>query len=149
MFDHVARLLSGPLHDLTETLSCPPQDIVITFPPRRHAAIRKDGFDQAKRLAEALSRTTGWPTCTLLTRTEQGRREQKRLNAEARAANAASAYALSTQVSRAKGKTVILIDDLYTTGATLQVCAALLLSAGANRVILATVGKTEEAQSEK
>lgn len=146
VFTYAARQLLVPLRralsDTGEGQKIGSQEILISYPPRRPEAVRKDGFDQAKRLGQALSRLTGWPLRTLLERTEAAAREQKRLGAEDRLKNAASAYELSPNASLAQGKTVILLDDLYTTGATLHTCARLLLSAGATRVILATVGRT-------
>lgn len=144
VFDYAAREMTPAIKDLLAHLDVPTEAVLISYPPRRRKAIRKDGFDQAKRLAEALSRETGWPQRTLLARSNRGSREQKTLDAAARTANATKAYRLSADVEDLSGLTVILVDDLYTTGATLRACAQLLIDAGADGVILSTVGRTEK-----
>ncbi len=124
------------------TASLPP---LYTYPPRRRAGVREDGFDQARRLARALARCMDGEFRSLLRRTRAAEAEQKALHADERRENAAGAYALRASVSeRIRGRTVVLCDDLCTTGATLTHCTALLLDAGARCVVWATVAQTVE-----
>ena len=141
VFAYAASSLACPLQTFVSAKGISEENLVISYPPRRKAAIRKDGFDQAERLAKALSKQTGWPSVRLLDRTGKGQRAQKSLGAADRAANAADAYELSELGEHAAGKIVILVDDVYTTGATLRTCAELLRRAGAEGVILATVAR--------
>ena len=143
VFKYAAREMWPLLCDILQTRDASQENILITYPPRRRSALVKEGFDQARRLAEALSKLSGWPVETLLERTLSGRRAQKKLNAEARAENAVKAYRISRDVVELSNTTVILVDDLYTTGATLRTCADLLIETGAARVILATLGRTK------
>lgn len=137
--DAVAVSLPTPFV-ATQEDTCPP---LFTYPPRRRKAVREDGFDQAARLAKALAATCEGEFVPLLRRTHRPTSEQKHLSAEARFANATASYALGKTVSsRVRGRTVILCDDLATTGATLHACAALLREAGAARVLWVTVGQT-------
>lgn len=142
VFVFAAHELAHPLHTLLAELDISDETVLVTYPPRRPRAVRKEGFDQAKRLAQALSRVEGYQFLPLLERIEGGR-EQKRLDASERRENARNAYGLKPNSPDLTGKTVILTDDLYTTGATLRTCAELLVEAGATRVILATVGRTK------
>ncbi len=117
--------------------------LLFTYPPRRRSAVSEDGFDQAKRLAEALAKACDGEFASLIRRTIRGRAEQKTLDAEGRAQNAASAYVLSDKAPDiVRDRTVVICDDLCTTGATLNRCAELLVAAGARSVILCTVAKT-------
>lgn len=145
VFDYAADELARPLRALLSRLSVEKKTVWVTYPPRRPKAITQDGFDQAKRLAQALSRREGFTFSSLLARKKKGR-EQKRLGAVERRENAKLAYGLKDDCPNLTGKTVLLVDDLYTTGATLRACAALLVSAGAERVILATVGRTSRSR---
>ncbi len=116
-----------------------------TYPPRRRAGMREDGFDQADRLARALSRELDGEFVPLLRRTRTPAEEQKTLDAEGRTENATHAYTLRRGVSdRVRGRTVVLCDDLSTTGATLDACARLLTDAGAAAVVKVTVGQTAD-----
>ena len=117
--------------------------LLFTYPPRRRAAVRKDGFDQAERLARALAIACEGEFASLIRRTRRGRQEQKRLDAAERADNAALAYELAdVDPSILRDRIVVLCDDLRTTGATLNRCAELLIRAGARGVILSTVAVT-------
>jgi predicted amidophosphoribosyltransferase len=70
-------------------------------------------------------------------------RQQKELDAAAREKNAAHSFEV-VDGSRIKGRTVLLIDDVCTTGASLAACTALLMEAQAERVICAVVAQTEQ-----
>lgn len=147
LFRYLARNLEPAVRKalgsdrLTDTLR---GDIpLFSYPPRRKSAVRENGFDQAERLARALAAACDGEYASLLRRTRRGRAEQKTLGAVERKANATLAYALRpSAVPLFRGRTVVLCDDLYTTGSTLRACADLLLASGAKRVIPVTVAKT-------
>ena len=148
VFSFVAQRLAPRLSEAAATLPArrptgEDRPLLFTYPPRRRSAVRADGFDQAKRLAEALAEACGGDMAAVIRRTSRGRAEQKTLDAEGRAQNAASAYALADKAAEAvKDRTVVVCDDLCTTGATLNRCAEQLVAAGARSVILCTVART-------
>lgn len=117
--------------------------VVWTYPPRRRTALCRYGFDQSKRLAQALADTCGGECLPVLARTKAHVREQKHLTAADRHRNMAHAYALTPRVAgQVSGRPVILVDDVRTTGATLAACTSLLTKAGASSVMWVTVAKT-------
>ena len=152
-FSFVAARLAPRLLNTAATLPTRPavgedQPLLFTYPPRRPSAVREDGFDQAERLAKALAATCGGDLATgasaLIQRTHRKAKEQKTLTAEERAVNATSAYILSDKAAEiVRDRTVVICDDLCTTGATLGRCATLLVEAGARSVILCTVARTD------
>lgn len=148
VFSFVAARLAPRLSKVAETLPTrapagEDRPLLFTYPPRRRSAVSEDGFDQAKRLAKALAVACDGEFAPLICRTRRGRAEQKTLDAEGRARNAASAYVLTDKVDEAlRDRTVVICDDLCTTGATLNRCAELLVAAGARSVILCTVART-------
>ena len=148
-FSFVAERLAPRLLDAAATLPTrapvgEDKPILFTYPPRRRSAVREDGFDQAQRLAKALAGACDGDFAALIRRTHRKAREQKTLNAEERAVNATSSYILADKAAEAvRDRTVVICDDLCTTGATLNRCAALLVEAGARSVILCTVARTD------
>ncbi len=148
-FSFVAERLAPRLLDAAATLPArapmgEDKAILFTYPPRRRAAVREDGFDQAARLAKALAEACGGDFAALIKRTHRKTEEQKTLNAVRRAVNAASSYILADKaIETVRDRTVVICDDLCTTGATLNRCAALLVEAGARSVILCTVARTD------
>lgn len=118
-------------------------DFIITYAPRSRKAKAVNGYDQSAALARELSRLTGIPLVPCLKRVHGQNRAQKTLNAVQRNENARNSYVLRTDAAAAvKGKRVMLIDDILTTGATLTACASLLHSAGAVSTICVTAAKT-------
>lgn len=117
---------------------------LVTYAPRRPAAVRADGFDQAARLAKALAKEIGGEYAPLLRRRKRLTSEQKHLNTEGRRKNATHAYALRRNAAlRVPGRVIILCDDVSTTGATFSACEELLLSAGAVAVLRVSIACTE------
>ena len=122
--------------------------ILFTYPPRRGSAVRRDGYDHAQRLAKALAEACGGESATLIRRVRHADREQKELDAQARAENARRAYTLAPRAADVvRDRMVVICDDVYTTGATLNRCASLLVEAGAALVVLAAVERTHRPES--
>jgi ComF family protein len=112
-------------------------DCVVPVPMARGKQ-RKRGYNQAALLADALSsRLQLRCDMTLMSRREE-RATQSTLAKKDRAANVRGAFAAS---SRVKGQSILVVDDICTTGETLRACARALLREGASRVCAVTVAK--------
>jgi len=98
---------------------------------------RKRGYNQAELLARALSRRIGVPCDMLLSRGRE-RATQSLLPKRDRAANVRGTFQASP---RAKGRSILIVDDICTTGETLRACANALLREGASRVCAIAVAK--------
>jgi ComF family protein len=105
-------------------------DVVTSVPVHRERRLER-GFDQGELLARGLAAAAGLPYAGLLRRHEPTQR-QSSLDRRARAANVSGAFALDERRCGKAGKVkkIVLIDDVYTTGETLNQCALELRSAG-------------------
>lgn len=113
-----------------------PQGIVpVPLHPTRRG---ERGFDQAKLLAQTLAELTGVPLrAGLLVRTRPTR-PQIGMSPTERRANVRGAFALRYPLPRG-GVRILLVDDVYTTGSTLEECARTLRRGGAEAVHAVTV----------
>ena len=96
-------------------------------------------FNQAELLARQLGRAFGKPVITTGVRRVKETPTQTKLDAVARRANLRGAFAAGRR--RLDGLQVVLVDDVFTTGATLDSCASLLVSQGAAAVMALTVAR--------
>ena len=103
--------------------------------------LKERGFNQAALLAEALGRNGGLPVSTALVR-NRNTPSQTHLSAKDRRRNVAGAFRVRDR-SGLIGATVVVVDDVATTGATLRECAATLLAAGVAEVRAITVARAE------
>jgi ComF family protein len=103
---------------------------------------RQRGFNQARILAETVGRKAGLPSEDLLIR-RKSTRAQKDLGADARAANLAGSFQIAEAWRDRLPEAVILVDDIYTTGSTIDACAAELKRGGVKRVyfLAAAIGR--------
>ena len=99
--------------------------------PSRPSSVRRRGFDAVGLLAKHIAGVTRLPHARLLRRV--GRSEQKTLTYEERMRNVAHSFIVRSR-SCLTGLHIVLIDDVFTTGATLSACAQMLREAGAERV---------------
>jgi competence protein ComFC len=121
---------------------------VITHLPRSHKNKAKDVFDQSYMLAKSLSKVTGIEFLPCFKRRLVAK-EQKSLNSFERRLNMRSAYTLRDIDEEIKDKTVILVDDIVTTGSSMASCARLLYSKGAFAVMGISVGLTRKEKNSK
>ena len=115
---------------------------IITWVPLSRKRLRKRGYDQARLLAEELSRISGIGCCRLLKKTRNNPAQSGTGSAEKRRANVSGVYR-AADGEKIKGKSILLVDDIVTTGATLSECGRVLMSAGAGEVKAATVARKQ------
>jgi ComF family protein len=130
--------LATPLaHLMRDTLRERDFDAVVPVPmhPKKR---RKRGYNQAELLAVALAESIAKRAdASLLTKTVE-RETQSTLARAERASNVRNTFAAA---GRVEGRSILLVDDVCTTGETLRACARALLDAGASRVSAITVAK--------
>jgi len=98
------------------------------------------GYNQAALLAHALSKKTGLPVIEGAVERRRPTRSQTNLKRERRVINVWGAFQVRDK-TRVKGKSLLLVDDVCTTGATLEACARALRHAGAKSVSALTVAR--------
>ncbi len=104
---------------------------------------RERGFNQAALLARAVAKGTGarldeWS----LTRVLHSERHRAGMDARARRESVADSFAVA-RPRLVVGERVLLVDDVFTTGATASVCARVLMAAGASEVYVLTAARAE------
>lgn len=127
-------LAEAALPVLDELLAFLPRPTLVPVPV--HAERRRErGYNQAALIASGLARRRGLPWAEILVR-QRPTTQQHRLNRAARLRNLRDAFALARSGTHAARPppTVLLVDDILTTSATLEACAAVLRAAGAERV---------------
>ena len=110
-------------------------DVIVPV-PLHWRKLRKRGFNQAELLAEELAKSAGIPVDVSLLKKSRATRSQKKLDAAGRKKNLKKAFQV---VGNPSGMRILLIDDVYTTGSTMDVLAHALLEKGASHVFFLTV----------
>jgi ComF family protein len=134
----LARLMIGALHASAAALGPETVDVVCAV-PLHPSRLRARGFNQSELLAEHVAAEIGRPLRPLLERTRPTL-PQVDLPPQSRAANVRNAFAANPQET-VQGLRVLLIDDLFTTGATLTECARALGRAGADELRVFTLAR--------
>lgn len=112
--------------------------VLVPVPLHRRRLLAR-GYNQATEIAVALARALGLDCAHGAATRRRPVVPQSRLGARARRANVAEAFAVSHSI---RGRSVVIIDDVITTGATINALAAALLEAGAQDVAAWAVART-------
>jgi ComF family protein len=113
-------------------------DVLIPIPLHR-AKRRERGYNQAERIACGVGSATGITVCSDAVRRIKHTQTQTQLNSDERKKNMEAAFTFNpSRFGQVNGKICVLIDDVITTGATIQSCAQELMRAGASKVIAAS-----------
>jgi competence protein ComFC len=114
-------------------------DVIVPVPSRVER-VRRRGFDHIELLARRLSRLAGIPLVGCL-RQKRGR-AQKALTVVERLANLRGRIVIPERMrARLAGRVVLLLDDIFTTGATVSECSRVLKNAGASVVYAVTLAQ--------
>ena len=133
----LARPLGGLLLPLLEELG--PVDGVVPV-PLHVQRLREREFNQALALAQVVCRSTGWPLWWHVLERTRPTRAQVGLDAAERRRNVRRAFNLRSG-GDVDGKRLLLVDDVMTTGSTVQECARVLKRAGAGTVQVLTIAR--------
>ena len=136
------RALGEPLAEILVELwarEAPPVQVV-TPVPLHPSRVRKRGYNQSDLLARSLARRLGLPLEVHLLQRVRATRPQVGLSVAERWQNVAGAF--TCRDGAAAGRGVLLVDDVCTTGATLQAAAAALRQGGAAEVWAFTVARS-------
>ena len=140
--DHLAAALAAALG--SELAAAVPAGALVTPVPLHWRRRLTRGYNQAERIARPLAARLGLPYRPLLRR-RRATPPQTALPRTDRLANLHSAFAPRRGAPAAlRGRAVLLIDDVATTGATLNAAAAVLKQAGAAAVLAVVAARTPE-----
>lgn len=113
-------------------------DMIIPVPLGRQR-YRERGYNQAESFARPLSLAKGWRYSPKALRRVKETQSQVDLSASERMKNVEDAFVADRQ--QVNGKSVVVLDDVSTTGATLNSCASALISGGAKAVYALTIAR--------
>jgi ComF family protein len=116
-----------------------PDSLNLLIPvPLHPQRLRQRGFNQALLLVKELSRRTGLPYQKTILQKKESTIPQVNLSGVEREKGLRGTFHLMEK-EKLSGKTVLLVDDVYTTGATVNECSKVLLRGGAERVDVLTL----------
>ena len=134
----VGRWLGSRMADLLDIEASQYLDAV-SYVPMTPRDRRRRGFNPAERLARVVARRMNLPMARLLSK-QRHTQLQRSLPAAARGSNVAGAFEPISR--RGMPRHVLLVDDVYTTGATVEACGRALLRGGATSVIAVTAARS-------
>ena len=114
---------------------------VVTWAPLSARRLRERGYDQARLLAEGAAEYMETPCLPLLKKRRHNAAQSGTKSADERRKNVRGVYAYVGNTPL-DGMTVLLVDDIVTTGATLDECAGVLRKAGAAEILALTLACT-------
>lgn len=112
-------------------------DLIVPV-PLHQAKLRKRGYNQSEYFARGLSEALMVPLLPNLMERVKASETQTRKSRIERWLNVSSIFTLPDP-SKARGKRILLVDDVVTTGATLEACAGALLDAGCKELSLGAI----------
>mgnify|MGYP004531772781 CR=1 FL=1 len=145
-FKHGGRIALGPMLGRMIAARLPdlPGDWLVVPVPLHRGRLWRRGYNQSALLAREIARTTGQ---RLLVDALHRRRPTPSLGGlgqrQRATALAGAIVARPRHVAALVGRSVVLVDDVLTSGATTQACAAALRQAGVQQVIVATFAQVE------
>jgi ComF family protein len=134
----LARPLADLLWRALESTAPSLRESIVVPVPLHPNRLAERGFNQSALVGRRVARRLGARFGPLALARTRGTMQQATLDREARVANVAGAFVVRER-ARVHGRAVLLVDDVQTTGATLDACAKALLDSGASCVVRAVV----------
>ena len=115
---------------------------IMTFVPSSRLRTSNRGYNQAQLIANYLSNLWKISNIKLLKKTKHTRKQASLASAKLRVKNLANSYELNCSLAKIENKKIIIVDDVISTGATVNTCAQILKQAGAKKVITVAVARS-------
>ena len=152
LYAFITEELSEKILTLLKESDISPSSCIFTHIPRSHENLKKNGFDQSLILSRLICKKLGGAAALSLI-SRGGGKEQKKLSSRQRKANAKKSFFIDPSIYKVRGaksgkgpidgKTVVLIDDVMTSGASAARCVKLLRSARASTVLFVSAARCE------
>lgn len=139
---YLSRFFAEETCEAIERSGIPYQNAIVTFVPLEARKKKMRGYDQAEKLAKEVAKRLDLSIEKVFVCIGK-KEQQKELSPEERKKNVEGMYRV-VERQKIKGQTVILVDDIMTTGATGNECAVRLKKAGAERVYFVTAASLPE-----
>ena len=116
--------------------------VSVIIPVPLHARKERErGYNQSACICTGIARVMRLPVASDVVFRQKNTRTQTKLSAAARLKNVRDAFAADPRgAKKIRGATVLLVDDVITTGATIHACARTLRAAGAGEIVCASIG---------
>lgn len=113
----------------------------LVYIPIHNNRLQERGFNQSRLITERLSDLTGIPLVDCLERTRDTKKQSKQSKTMRFEQIKNSFIVKNDTVSKISNKNILIIDDIYTTGATIAECSRVLKTAGANEIYSLTLSR--------
>lgn len=143
-FARVREGASGMAKSLAAILPLSDGPYIVTYVPTAPTRRRQRGYDQAELIAQNIARQHGWRCRPLLRRRDQAR--QLGASRQRRQEQARRSFEVISGTPPAVTR-LLLIDDVITTGASVEMCASLLAQAGYQDITVAVFAHTPSAHT--
>lgn len=138
-----SRRLGGIMSECAENnLDCGSIDMISCIPLSRKR-MHDRGYNQAELLAKEISKKVGVEYLPTLKKIRHNTAQSTIKDSKQRAANVIGAYRV-IDAEEVKGKYILLVDDVVTTGSTVSECARILKKSGAKAVYCVTLARRED-----
>lgn len=151
----ILRMKMGARHSCIPTFSLLLTEQLRKYPDRQYDLITwvppsamhraKRGYDQNKLLAKAIARELRIPAVPLLRKVRLTKTQSSLKSYSERRSNVRDAFRVR-RTRALRGRRILLIDDVVTTGATLSECSRILRAAGVSSVVCAAIASTSSRQ---
>ena len=115
---------------------------IVTFVPISKSRLKERGFNQAQDLAKHIGKIISKPVVSIFNKIDSGKHQAELAQAD-RLKNLIGSITLADVNENLKGKVVLIVDDVFTTGATLDECSKVLLKLKPKMIKTATFAKTK------
>lgn len=121
-------------------------DLVMGIPLHK-SRMKERGYNQSELMANSIAALTGLPRGTGLVERVRNTSSQSLLTREQRRENMAAAFRVN-RLDKVRGKSILLVDDVLTTGSTLNECSRVLKEAGAKEVVAVALASRRSDQAD-
>ena len=136
---HIYKIFTPYIHNKIECLN-ERIDIITSVPMNRKKMIKR-GYNQSKLIAKEIGKQAGIEFCEIL-KENSGAKQQRNLNYDERFINVIDRYKTINN-NKFKDKVVLIIDDVFTTGATINECSRKLILSGAAKIFSITLVRSD------